>query len=278
MIAVIGGLLAALMWGSSTVVASRSTKMLGSQQALAWVLIVGLSATLPLALIVDGIPEHAGRDWLWAVLGGFGSIGGLSMLYRALRIGKVGIVAPVASTEGAIAAVFALGLGDTMTAALAAALAVVVCGVLIVTLQFRRADVHLRPVLYAVAAATMFGVGLVSTAQAGDGLGSFWTILVARCVGITIIAIPLVLRRALTRPGRAWPLVAWSGIAELVGFAGYIAGAQDSIAVAAVLAAQFSAVATVLSFVVFGERLSRRQVLGVVVIMAGVTAVAVLRA
>jgi drug/metabolite transporter (DMT)-like permease len=45
-----------------------------------------------------------------------------------------------------------------------------------------------------------------------------------------------------------------------------------------VLAAQFAAVATLLSFFAFDERLTRRQLLGVVVILAGVTAVAALRA
>jgi len=71
-IGVLGGLIAALAWGSSTVVASRSTRMIGSQQALAYVLICGTVLTVPLALVVDGIPSEAGaRAWAWAVLGGF---------------------------------------------------------------------------------------------------------------------------------------------------------------------------------------------------------------
>ena len=35
MTGVLGGLLAALMWGTSTAIASRSTRMIGSQQVLA---------------------------------------------------------------------------------------------------------------------------------------------------------------------------------------------------------------------------------------------------
>jgi drug/metabolite transporter (DMT)-like permease len=124
----------------------------------------------------------------------------------------------------------------------------------------------------------MFGVGLVASARAGDGLGAFWTILVARIVGLGFLVAPLAVRGLLPRPGRALRLVAYSGIAEVVGFAAYIVGAQHGIAVAAVLAAQFAAVATLLSFFAFDERLTRRQLLGVVVILAGVTAVAALRA
>ena len=279
MIGVLGGLIAALAWGSSTVVASRSTRMIGSQQALAYVLICGTVLTVPLALAVDGIPSEAGaRAWAWAVLGGFASVGGLSMMYRALRIGKVGVVSPVASTEGALAAVFAIALGENVTVAIGIALLVVAVGVVVVTFHASLADVHLRPVLYALFAASMFGVGLVASARAGDGLGAFLTILVARIVGLGFLVAPLAVSGLLPRPGRALRLVAYSGIAEVVGFAAYIVGAQHGIAVAAVLAAQFAAVATLLSFFAFDERLTRRQLLGVVVILAGVTAVAALRA
>ena len=124
----------------------------------------------------------------------------------------------------------------------------------------------------------MFGVGLVASARAGDGLGAFWTILVARIVGLGFLVAPLAVSGLLPRPGRALRLVAYSGVAEVVGFAAYIVGAQHGIAVSAVLAAQFAAVATLLSFFAFDERLTRRQLLGVIVILAGVTAVAALRA
>jgi drug/metabolite transporter (DMT)-like permease len=278
-IGVLGGLIAALAWGSSTVVASRSTRMIGSQQALAYVLICGTVLTVPLALAVDGIPSGAdSRAWAWAVLGGFASVGGLSMMYRALRIGKVGVVSPVASTEGALAAVFAIALGENVTVAIGVALLVVAVGVVVVTFHASLADLHLRPVLYALCAASMFGVGLVASARAGDGLGAFWTILVARIVGLGFLVAPLAVSGLLPRPGRALRLVAYSGVAEVVGFAAYIVGAQHGIAVSAVLAAQFAAVATLLSFFAFDERLTRRQLLGVIVILAGVTAVAALRA
>jgi len=92
------------MWGLSTVVASRSTKAIGSQGALAWVMLIGGALTLALAPL-SGIPHDiSGSAWAWAVAAGIGSAFGLSMMYRALRVGKVGVVAPIASTEGALAA------------------------------------------------------------------------------------------------------------------------------------------------------------------------------
>ena len=89
-IPILGGLGAALCWGLSTVVASRSTRLIGSQQALAYVMLLGFIA-LGLLIPLIGLPAHAGADcWGWAVLAGAGSAAGLSMMYRALRAGKVG--------------------------------------------------------------------------------------------------------------------------------------------------------------------------------------------
>jgi drug/metabolite transporter (DMT)-like permease len=277
-IGILGGLGAALAWGLSTVVASRSTRILGSQQVLAYVMLLGLAALAVLAPL-SGFPHGAGTNpWAWAVLAGAGSAAGLSMMYRAVRIGKVGVVAPIASTEGAIAAVISIALGETLTAGVAVCLVVIAAGVVLVTLRGHAEDVHLRPALYAVAAAGLFGVNLVASAHAGDALGALWTILVARIVGVSLIALPLVLRGALRPPGRAWWMVVFSATAEVLGYVAYVTGARHGIAVAAVLGSQFAAVAAVCSFMVFGERLGRRQVAGAGVIVTGVGVLALLRA
>jgi drug/metabolite transporter (DMT)-like permease len=277
--AVLGGVLAALMWGGSTVVASRSTRMIGSQQVLAYVMVTGLVVMAIVAPLAEGLPAAGLRGALWALLGGVTSVGGLSLVYAALRVGKVGVVAPISSTEGALAAVFSVAfLGERLSAGVAVALAVVAAGVVVVTYQARLEDLHLRPALLAIAAASVFGVGLVASSKAGNAIGPMWTILVARAVGVAGVSVPLAVSGRLVRPGAALRLVVFSGLAEVIGFAAYIIGARDGVAVPAVLSSQFAAVAAVLSFVVFRERLTRMQVAGACAIAAGVAAVAVLRA
>ena len=113
---IVGGTIAALGWGLSTVVASRSTRLLGAQQALAWVLMFGLVG-MALFAVADGPPSHPHPSaWVWAVVAGVGSSVGLLLMYQALRIGKVGVVAPITSTEGAIAALLSVAaLGEQLT-------------------------------------------------------------------------------------------------------------------------------------------------------------------
>jgi drug/metabolite transporter (DMT)-like permease len=275
---VIGGLLAAILWGTSTVVASRSTRMIGSQQVLGYVMLTGFVLTGVAAPAVEGVPDVGAHGAAWALLAGVASVFGLSMMYRALRIGKVGVVAPIASTEGALAALFSVVLlGQGLSGAVAIALAVVALGVVTVTFHGSLHDLELRPSLYAFTAAAVFGVGLIASAQAGHAIGPLWTILVARVVGLAVVVAPLALRGNFPRPGPALPLVVFSGFAEVAGFAGYIIGARDGVAVPAVLASQFAAVAAFVSYLAFGERLTRVQLSGALVIAAGVAAVAALR-
>ena len=74
------------------------------------------------------------------------------------------------------------------------------------------------------------------------------------------------------------PYVVASGLAEVVGFVSYAIGARHGIAIAAVLASQFAALAAIGAAVLFRERLGRTGVAGVIVIAVGVAVVSALRA
>jgi drug/metabolite transporter (DMT)-like permease len=61
-----------------------------------------------------------------------------------------------------------------------------------------------------------------------------------------------------------------SGLCEVAGFASYTIGARHGIAISAVLASQFAAFAAVGAFLLFRERLTRLQILGIAAIAVGV--------
>ncbi len=275
---ILGGGIAALLWGLSAVVVSRSTRIIGAQQVVSWVLVLGLVMVAPIALLTDR-PEHLSASALgWAVLAGVTANVGLLLLYMALHIGKVGVVTPIASTEGAIAALLSVVvLGESLGAAVGATLIVIVIGVVIVTLNGSRSDLHLRASLTAVAAAVLFGVGLLATARAGNDLGPYWTLSISRVVAIAIIVVPLLVRGRLPWPRGAWLMVSFSAMCEVVGLSCFVLGSQRSVAITAVLGSQYAAVAAIASFFILGERMSRRQVAGAVLIVAGVAVLAALQ-
>lgn len=102
--------------------------------------------------------------------------------------------------------------------------------------------------------------------------------LPARVVGVTLVTIPLAATQRLPLPRGATPLVVATGLAEVAGFAAYAVGARHGIAIAAVLGSQFAAIAALGAVVLYRERLTRAQMLGIVVIAVAVASLSALRA
>jgi drug/metabolite transporter (DMT)-like permease len=283
MIAILGGLGAAAAWALSTLCSSRSSRLIEPASAVAWVMVVGLLISGPAAAL-GGVPARLdGSSGLWLLISGAGNVGGLVLAYGAMRIERVALVAPIVSTEGAIAAVFALLAGETLAPSVGATLAVIALGICVAAvppsdLSAARRAKHPQAVLLAVLAACAFGASLYATGRAGATLPAAWVVLSARAIGTVVLALPLAAAGRLQLTRQALPLVVASGICEVLGFYAYTFGARHGIAVAAVLSSQFAALAAVAAYVLFRERLSRVQLLGVCTVVAGVALLSALRA
>ena len=301
MTAIIGGLGAAILWAAATIASSRSSRWIGSRVVLAWIMVVGAIVGTPIAL-ATGVPESIPPETpILLLVAGLAYAGGLYTAYRALTVGKVSIVAPIVATEGALAAVFAVALGDPLAGSAALLLGVIAAGVVLSAIEPSRpvvpagdigldadavvaeeAPAHVErtreAVVFAIVSAVIFGIGLVASGKAAVLIAPIWVALSARIIGLVVVALPLVLQRKMILTRRALPLVLLSGVAEILGSTLSAWGATDSIPIVAVLGSQFAAIAAVAAFVLFGERLTRTQVLGVVLIVGGVTVLAALGA
>lgn len=282
MIAVLGGLGAAFAWATTMICATRAARLIGATSVLAWVMLIGLVLTLPWAL-VRGVPDADGTATMWLTLAGVGNCAGLLLVYTGVRIGLVGVVAPIASTEGAIAALIAVVAGEQLARGAGAALVLVAVGIVLAGLRrgapnsgSRNRD--LEAALFGAAAALSFGVSLYATGRVGSELPVAWAILPPRVVGVLAIAVPLAIAGRLTLTRRALPFVLGAGVAEVVGFALFVLGAREGIAITAVLASQFGAIAAIMAVFLFHERLTRLQVIGIAAIAAGVAVMGALQA
>jgi drug/metabolite transporter (DMT)-like permease len=291
MVAILGGLAAALSWAIATLASSRSARMIGPMSVLGWVMAVGLVAAIGPGLLSSPVdlelPDIAGL-----IVVGLSNNLGLLLAYAALSIGRVSIVAPIVATEGALAAIISVGLGEALALPTAVILIAIAIGVVLAAMERSRAGGAADPartardlahprrvVILAIAAACAFSIGLVMAGRLGaEGMPPAWVMVASRTVGVVVIVMPLVLTRRfrLTRP--AVPLVVLAGVLEAFGGAIYIVAASEGIAVAAVLSSQFAAIAAVGGFVLFGERLQRLQVVGVVIIAVGITALSAVTA
>jgi drug/metabolite transporter (DMT)-like permease len=259
--------------------ASRATRLIGPQSVLAWVMLVGFVIAAPLTA-AHGVPSGLGsRELGWLAVAGIGNVGGLLLAYTALRVGKVSIVAPITSTEGAIAALLAIAAGESIGIGSGVMLGVIACGVMLASIvPGAGPDGHpLRASLLAAGAALCFGAGLYATGRVSEALPLVWSLIPPRVVGVVAVALPLIATRRLQITRAALPLVVGSGLAELGGFTAYAIGARHGIAVAAVLSSQFAALAALAAFLLFRERLTRTQLVGVATIAVGVAVLSALR-
>jgi drug/metabolite transporter (DMT)-like permease len=308
--AILGGLVAAALWAAATLASSRSSRMLGSRVVLAWVMVIGCVVGIPLAVIDAPVESLEPRTITLLAIGGICYVAGLALTYAALQIGKVSIVAPIVATEGAVAAVIAVWLGDTIGLAAGVMLAVIAIGVVLSSIDRSGTDVRAgdtdlvadaldgpppppsalsdtpplapgaarKSALLAISAAVIFGVGLVASGTAASLVPVAWVALSARLVGVAVITAPIALSGRLRLTRAALPLLVISGVGEILGSMASAWGARESIAIVAVLGSQFAPIAAVAAFLLFGERLSRVQIVGVVLVVVGVTALAAVQA
>ena len=303
MISILGGLGAAACWAIATLASSRSSRMLSASSVVAWVMVVGLVIALP-GVIVTGVPDGLGASsWVWLGLSGAGNVGGLLCIYAAFAHGKVGLIAPIVSTEGAVAAVIAVAAGESLGGAAAGVLAMIVVGVVLASVPPpETADLGHRDlpdavpdsssgdprptapvpnntiaVGLAIAAAVIFGISLYASGRVSQDLPISWVVLPPRVVGVAVVAIPLLVRGRLELTRAALPLVVLSGLTEVLGYVAYGFGSRHGIAVTAVFGSQFAALTTLGAYVLFRERLGRVQLVGVVTIAVSVATFTALR-
>jgi drug/metabolite transporter (DMT)-like permease len=278
-IAILGGLGAAVAWAATTLCSARASRTIGALPTLGWVMLVGLVPAVIAVLATGGEAPH-GSELGWLFAAGIGNVAGLGLIYAGVRRGKVGVVAPIASTEGAVAAVVAIALGEHLSAGVAAALAVAVVGVALAAAA--RGDTGRTPpaaIAFACTAALAFGASIYATGRVSQELSIAWALLPARAVGVALVSLPLLAARRLAVPhGATGALVVATGLAEVAGFAAYAVGARHGIAIAAVLASQFAALSALGALVVYKERLTRWQWVGIGLIAIAVAILSALRA
>jgi drug/metabolite transporter (DMT)-like permease len=302
MLAILGGFGAALCWATSSMASARSSRMIGSWATLGWVMLIGAAMSVPAMLLWGGGADLTPTALELLAISAVGNIVGLLLAYTAFQGGKVAVIAPILSTEGAMAAVISIVFGEQIGIASAAVLTLIAVGVVLAsaggpsevaaaepgglavapappTESSSRAAAgpgqpDRRSTLLALGAVLFFGMNLYASARIGATLPLVWSILPARLAGFLFVALPLLATGRLRMSRPAVPFVVVVAFAEVIGTLVYAFGARDGIAVAAVTSSQFGAIAAVVSVVAFHERLRPSQVIGVVVIAVGVAVLA----
>ena len=286
--AALGGVLAALAWGSADFIARFTGAAVGHVNAL-FGMLAASAVVLTGVVFYLGLPMvDLGAGWWLLLLTGAGLMLATLLLYRSLVRGPVTVAAPIAGTFPAFNILLALLLGVRPTPVEWAAMAAVMVGVLVVARSARhyeargdysRAQIR-ETIMISLGASFMFAVTVAAGQEAGAIYGDVQAVFLGRWISLACCALLLALRREAPRiPFRCWPALGVQGVLDGSAMVAIVAGSQGAgSAVTAVLASTFSAVTVVLARIFIREAMSWGQWLGIAIIVLGIAILSGLQA
>jgi drug/metabolite transporter (DMT)-like permease len=265
-----------LCWGAGDFLGGLQSRRLPVLAVALWSQIVGGLCLLGVLLLLGPV-STSGMGWGMAA-GVCGALA-LLMLYRALAIGTMSVVAPVSACGAVVPVLVGLAQGEQLSALTLVGILATLAGIVLVSRQSgaqSQAEGHAGGQALALALAAALGFGLFFTLidRAADqpGASALWVNVWGRSASIPLLLLlQLASARSLGWPGRALPLVGLVGVLDTSANVLFALAAQGgSLGVVAVLSSLYPVATVLLSWLVLGERLDRLQYAGVGMAVLGV--------
>lgn len=234
---------------------------------------------LLLPLLPDASPSRA--DMLWGVVAGLTGGVGVALLYRALAVGIMAIVAPTTAVCAVtIPVAVAVLLGERPGVLAAAGIALGVVSIILVSRQTTdypggRDRISARSLPPGVGTALISGVAIgfffLSLAQTASAAG-MWPLVASRTVSVLLFgSIATLARKPLAMPPRMVLLATVCGALDMLANALYLVAArQGPLSIVVTLSSLYPASTVLLARLVLQERLNLWQVSGVGCALAAV--------
>jgi len=219
------------------------------------------------------------RSFALGLAAGAGGGAGLAAFYRALAVGTMSIVSPVVACGAVVPFTIALATGERPSRIALAGAVVALAGAVLASVEESRAPVQERAqsILLAAVAAGCLGVFTYFLGLGSREGSALSTLVGARSGSLALLFALAAVRRAPIRVGRRnVPAVAAVGLADVGANALFaFASGHGLLALVSVLGSLYPVTTVLLAHVVLGERLTRVQLAGVGVALAGVAALSV---
>lgn len=228
-----------------------------------------------LALLLLPRASPVAADLWWGAASGLAGGVGVALLYHALAIGTMSVVAPTtALTAVAVPVVTSIALGERLRWIAATGIALGIASIVLVSQQTKtpgeadpslgaaRRSSGVRPALASGVAIGLFLLALAQTRREGG----IWPLLLARLASVTLFTvIAFAGRRSLRVPTRLIALSAAGGAMDMLANALYMVAAQlGPLSPVVTLSSLYPASTVLLARSILGERLNGWQTAGVV--------------
>jgi drug/metabolite transporter (DMT)-like permease len=271
------GTLAAVAWGFADVFITYLARRGGFFKTLILTQAVGVAMLVIIALALEDLPGPSTAQLL--ALAGLApvAVAAYGGFYRALELGPIAIVSPIASANGAVVVLLAVVVLGESLSSLQALGCLLVLGFIVLAALEPKAEVAAEGsgsgIRLALVASAAFGGYLFALATFSDDLGWLVPILIARAMTVAILAAVAVTRPpaapgALGRIGVAGCLVA--GALDASGYLVFNRGAQiGELAITSAAAASYPVIPILVGLFALRERVAGHQLVGVAGVLGG---------
>jgi drug/metabolite transporter (DMT)-like permease len=268
------GLAASLSWGTSDFSGGMAAKRVHIFGVMTISYAVGLVLLIALA-VARGEPVAAASDLMWAAGAGLAGAAGLTAQYRALAVGRMGIVAPVAAVLGATIPVIFSAFSEGVPGSLRViGFGLAILGVALIS-RARTAGSGADGLGLAVIAGLGFGLFFILIDQVSDD-AVFWPLVAARGASFAVLLIVALSSGQAWLPSRSGlRIVLLAGALDVGGNTFFLLAAQSGrLDVASVLSSLYPAVTVILARGILKEHVTRAQGIGIAAALIAIPLIA----
>ena len=271
------GTLAAIAWGLADVLVTYLSRSGGFFRTLLFTQIFGVVLLLIVALVVGDLPGPSTLQLLLLAALAPVAVAAYGGFYKALELGPIAIVSPIASANGAVVVVLAvLVLGESLSALQALGCLLVLGFIVLAALEPSTegtGEGNGTGIRLALIASVAFGGYLFVLATISDDLGWLVPILIARSMTVTVLG-AVAVTRPLPSAGSFGVLgvigCAAAGTLDATGYLVFNRGAEiGEVAITSAAAASYPVIPIVVGLLALRERVAWHQLVGVAGVLVG---------
>jgi drug/metabolite transporter (DMT)-like permease len=268
---------ASFCWGFADFIGGSKSRVLPVLVVVVCSQLVGLVWIGGVALIAqDPVPGE--REIVLAVLSALAGTTGLVCFFRAIAVGKMSVVVPVAATAAVVPVIVGIATGDRPSPLQLLGMLVALAGAVMASREpgdeGERGSLA-AGVLLAALSAVLIGLFFLAIDGASDG-GAVWASLVNRITSVTMLLVAAAVVRPKLAPAR--PHLTGLAIAGTLDVSANLlfaaASTKGLISLVSVAGSLYPVITVLLARVVLEERVHRIQEAGVLAALGGVVLIA----
>ena len=283
--AVIFGILSALSFGVGDFLARFSSKEIGFQRSLFWMLVVGSIFYLILYFVFYGEFSPNLNGVVLSLMAGILIMFGLLFLYKGLESGPVSIVAAIVATNPFFVFLVRFAFGTEPSVLQWIASIVIISGAVLISISASSFKDSLglnskqikSTVIMSFVSSICLAFGLIFSQEASNHLSTTETVIYIRFFSLLSVSVILIFYRIkpiLTK--KSIPILIFQGILETTGYFLLVSAYSfDKIGIAVIISSGFGLVTIVLARIILKEKIEKIQKIGIFLTFIGVACISI---